>query len=123
MKVIKDIIKYVVLLWLGTAVLVLGLDVFLDMDIDLIICILTLIFTTILAITNKHNILQVVVDLVISFIISIVLVWGIALGWSLLLDIGTSILSGPLYLVVVFTIATIASISKHNKSKVQVKYM
>lgn len=118
MKVIKDIIKYVVLLWLGTAVLVLGLDVFLDMDIDLIICILTLIFTAILAITNKHNILQVVVDLFISFIISIVLVWGIALGWSLLLDIGTSILSGPLYLVVVFTIATIASISKHNKSKV-----
>lgn len=115
MKIIKDILKYVILLWIGTAVLVLGLDVFLKIDIDLAIGMLTLLLTAFLAITNKHSIIQVVIDLIISFIISAICVWGIGLVWALLLDFGISFLSGPFYIVVIFAIATIASISKHNK--------
>lgn len=118
MKIIKDILKYVVLLWLGTAVLVLGLDVFLKINIDLVIGVLTLILTAFIAITNKHGILQIIMDLVISYIISSIGVWGIGLCWALVLDFAENVLSGPFYIVVIFTIATIAGISKHKKSKV-----
>lgn len=117
MKILKHIFIYAALLWLGTALIVLGFDVFLNINPDLCIGILTLILTAIIAISNKHNILQVIMDLVISFIIALVVVWGLGFVWAFVLEFGTTVLSGPLYLVVVFTIATIASISKNSKKK------
>lgn len=117
MKILKDILKYVVLLWLGTAILVLGFEVFLKIDIDLCIGILALIMTAIIAIYNRHNILQIFLDLVFSLIISVIVIWGLGFIWAIILEFGTNFLTGPAYLVVILTIAVIASICKNCKKE------
>ena len=115
MKILKDIFIYSILLWISTALLVLGFDLFLSINQDLCIGILTLILTAIIAISNKHNILQVIIDLVLSFIIAFIGIWGLLFVWAIILEFGTTVLSGPFYLVILFTIATIASIIKNSK--------
>lgn len=117
MKIIKDILKYTLFLWILTALLVIGFEIFLKINTNLIVGILTITFTAILSILNKHNFTYLILDLVLSFIISIIIVWGGSFLLALVIDFGKTTLPGISYLIMILSIATIASISKNKRTK------